>query len=120
MRNHQATVLSSGRSADIAYLLCAPKIVVFDLARDKVEHTNFGVMEDIKNGRIFSPKYESSVKIFASPHVIVFANEPCPAGKFSVDRIESIYLQQPIPIQVPDPITTASTSNGSFAFNFNF
>nr|QXP08173.1 MAG: replication associated protein [Arizlama virus] len=94
LRNHNATVLSSGKNADIAYLLDQPRIVVFDISRDHMEHVNFGVMEDIKNGRIFSPKYESRIKAFDVPHLVVFANEPCPFGKFSSDRIMDINLTE--------------------------
>jgi len=107
LRNKGATVLSSGKNADIAYLLDQPKIVVFDISRDSMEHTNFGVMEDIKNGRIFSPKYESRVKCFDIPHLIVFANEPCPYGKFSADRIQEHNLSEIIPElerEIPEPV----------------
>nr|QXP07793.1 MAG: replication associated protein [Arizlama virus] len=106
LRNHQATVLSTGKTADIAYLLDSPTIVVFDISRAQgMEHVNFGVMEDIKNGRIFSPKYESIIKAFAVPHIIVFANEPCPHGKFSADRLQEInlqgeYMSEPIPEEI--------------------
>lgn len=94
LRNYDAITVSSGKTADIAYLLDNPKIVVFDIARDAIDHVNFGVMEDIKNGRIFSPKYESAVKSFDIPHLVVFANCPCPHGKFSADRIDSINLTE--------------------------
>lgn len=97
LRNHGATVLSNGKCADIAYLLDSPKIVIFDISRERseqqnFEQVNFGVMEDIKNGRIFSPKYESTIKCFDSPHLIVFANAPCPYGKFSEDRIKEVNI----------------------------
>lgn len=88
MRNHEAVVVSSGKSADIAFLLDQPRIVCFDICRDGIDHVNFGIMEDIKNGRVFSPKYESAVKSFDIPHVVVFANCPPPHGKFSRDRID--------------------------------
>lgn len=88
LRNLGAVVLSSGKSNDIAYLLDSPKIVLFDLSRSQEDHVNYGIMEDIKNGRVFSPKYESMVKVFDIPHLLVFANFPCPHGKFSSDRIK--------------------------------
>lgn len=94
LRNHNATVISNGKTADIAYLLNAPTLVVFDISREGIEHVNYGVMENIKDGRIFSPKYESTIKFFEKPHLIVFANEPCPHGKFSEDRIKSINLTE--------------------------
>lgn len=81
-------------------MLDSPEIVVFDLAKEKAtqgfDTVNFGVMEDIKNGRIFSPKYESRVKCFKSPHLIVFANDRCPPGKFSSDRLREVNIPQRI------------------------
>lgn len=105
LTNYGATVLSTGKTADVAYLLDHPKIVVFDISRAQgMEHVNFSVMEDIKNGRIFSPKYESIIKAFDIPHIVVFANEPCPPGKFSADRLCEV------------EISTATPSN--YATNF--
>lgn len=91
--NHGAAVFSSGKSADIAHALDNPSIVVWDLSRSQEEHVNYGVMEDVKNGVIFSPKYESGTKIFKPPHVVVFANFLCPVGKFSEDRIRTKELK---------------------------
>lgn len=89
-RNHGALVISNGKTADIAYLMKKDyRIVVWDLARctdfDKI---NYGAMEDIKNCRIFSAKYQSVVKHFECPHIVVFANAPPPHGKFSADRLQ--------------------------------
>lgn len=107
LRNHGATTISTGKTADIAFLLDNPTIVVFDLSRSGMEHVNYGVMEDIKNGRIFSPKYESSIKAFDIPHIVVFANVPCPDGKFSVDRLQQVRISEPSPtaanFELPPP-----------------
>lgn len=102
-RNLGGTVLSNGKTADIAHVLDQPKIVCFDLARDSVDHLNFSVMEDIKNGRIFSPKYQSICKAFDSPHLVVFANYPCPHGKFSADRLQEVNLANWTPTSAPPP-----------------
>lgn len=91
-RNHGALVVSSGKTADIALVYDQHPIVVWDLSRCQMENVNYGPMEDIKNGRIFSPKYESRVKYFRVPHVIVFANFLCPDGKFSEDRLRVVNL----------------------------
>jgi len=48
----------------------------------------FGFMEQMKNGRIFSSKYQSGFKFFSRPHVVVFANVYPPFGAFSKDRLE--------------------------------
>lgn len=77
---------SNAKSADIAYALDNPKIVVFDFSRSQQEHINYSIIEDIKNGVVFSPKYESCTKMFRSPHVICFANWICDGSKMSADR----------------------------------
>lgn len=92
-RNHQAVRITNGKSADIAHCLDHPKIVIFDISRaTSLDVFNFPIVEDIKNGSVFSPKYDSAVKFFDTPHVIIFANLPCPAGKFSVDRLRQFEI----------------------------
>jgi len=111
-RNMGGLVVENGKTADIAHVLDQPKIVVFDFARctdsDKI---NYSVMECIKNGRIFSPKYQSICKSFDPPHLVVFANFPCPHGKFSADRLDETDLVRWRPT-VPAP-TEPSTSEPS-------
>lgn len=84
--NLGACVLNGGKSADVAYLLDNPRIVVWDLSRTQEEQVNYGLMESVKNGLVFSPKYESCVKVFPVPHVVVFCNFGWPGEKFSADR----------------------------------
>jgi len=84
--NMGALVLNGGKSADVAYMLDNPRIVVWDLSRTQEEQVNYGLMESVKNGLVFSPKYESCVKTFPSPHVVVFCNFGWPGEKFSADR----------------------------------
>lgn len=90
--NMNALVVTSGKTSDIAHAYDGQSIVVWDLSRFQLEHVNFGPMEDMKNGRIFSPKYDSTVKYFDIPHVVIFANWPCPPGRFSADRLEEVHL----------------------------
>jgi hypothetical protein len=69
-------IVTNGKIADIAHAYNNEKIVIFDLSLtqvDKIDHI-YSLMESFKNGRIFSPKYESVVKTFAPCHVVVFAN----------------------------------------------
>lgn len=92
--NYGALCLSGGKTADIAHVLDNHRIVIWDLAKAKdPQSVNYEVMEDVKNGCIFSPKYDSCVKHFEVPHVVVFANFICPDGKFSKDRIKLIILK---------------------------
>lgn len=94
-RNHGALVITGGKATDIAHAYDNHGIVVFDIARaTDIEHVSYGAMEDLKNGRIFSPKYDSCIKYFPIPHMVVFSNVPPPVGKFSEDRLEVIDLNE--------------------------
>jgi hypothetical protein len=83
-----AVVFTNGKMADISYAYKNEPIVIFDLARcqaDKIDNVYMAV-ENFKNGRIFSPKYESQTKVFPVPHVFVFANFEPDRNKLSHDR----------------------------------
>lgn len=85
--NHGAFLSTGGKTADIAFAYDRQPIAVFDLSRCREEQTPYQVLENLKDGRIFSPKYESCMKIFPPPHVVVFANFKIPDDKLSSDRI---------------------------------
>jgi hypothetical protein len=74
--HHNAFVISGGKVVDISHAYDEQPVVVFDLPHTLVDHCDhiYSVIESLKNGCIFSGKYESRVKTFETPHVIVFAN----------------------------------------------
>jgi hypothetical protein len=47
---------------------------------------NYGAIEQIKNGLLFSGKYEGGQCVFNQPHVIVFANAEPKEEQMSMDR----------------------------------
>jgi len=96
--NYQAQRFNNGKSGDIAYAIESPSIVVFDFSRSQEEHINYGIIEDVKNGYVFSAKYQSAGKRFPSPHVVVFANFPPLDGKLSSDRLVEINLNKKRPL----------------------
>ncbi len=63
-----------------------PKVIILDIPRHSRDYVNYGVIEQIKNGMIYSGKYEGGVCLFESPHIIVFSNSMPLESKFSVDR----------------------------------
>lgn len=74
----------------------ASRIYIFDLTRSKPteygQEDLYSALESIKNGLVQSAMYTSPMKVFAPPHVIVFANfEPnraqMSADRFSVHRV---------------------------------
>lgn len=85
---HGAIVFTGGKLADIAHAYDFQPIVIFDISRTKADcmNTIYEALETFKNGRIFSPKYESQCKVFKIPHVIAFANFEPDTSKLSEDR----------------------------------
>lgn len=72
---HGAVIMNNGASRDIAYAIGDnPKIVMFNYPRTVEGKLNYSILESIKDGMMFSSKYESKMKIFNAPHVVVMAN----------------------------------------------
>lgn len=84
--NLDAQVIANGKTRDIAHAYQNKKIVILNLARTPEEYINYTVMEQIKDGMIWSPKYESTMKYFKSPHLVVMANQWPDMTKVSLDR----------------------------------
>jgi len=93
VRNHRAVMLE-GRVQDMAYAYEGEPIVVFDVSRTAAENVQhlYTMAEKLKNGMLFSSKYESRVRLFDPPHVIFFANVPPLEGAWSADRVRLIDL----------------------------
>lgn len=65
--------LNNGKSADITYAWNGENIV-FDFSRTVEGHINWEVIEQLKNGRVLSTKYNSALKRFQRPHLFIFSN----------------------------------------------
>lgn len=63
-----------------------PQVIIIDVPRSTTEFINYGCIEAVKNGLLYSGKYEGGVCIFYPPHVVVFANEGPQLHKMSSDR----------------------------------
>jgi hypothetical protein len=88
MARHDAALFTNGKLADMAFAYNYERIVLIDLARtqaDRIDHF-YQFIESMKNGVVFSPKYESGKKLFSTPHVLVFANFEPDKSKLSEDR----------------------------------
>jgi hypothetical protein len=90
--HENAQVLLPGKKADMAYSLNPLIRVLFvDAPRSKQgEFIQYDFLEDVKNGYVFSPKYESRVKYLEKVHVVVFMNERPDETKLSRDRFEIV------------------------------
>lgn len=91
-------VLVPGKKADMAYILKPCLSVLFlDAPRSKQgEFIQYDFLEDIKNGYVFSSKYESRVKTFAPMHVVVNMNEDPDLTKLSLDRYDILNINDPL------------------------
>lgn len=63
-----------------------PHIVLLDVPRTSVDFINYGALECLKNGLLYSGKYEGGQCVFKHPHVICFANELPNMEAMSADR----------------------------------
>lgn len=88
--------LSSGKGSDLTYQIIKqkhdPKIILFNLSRMVEGAFSYAAVESIKDGIVFSGKYEGGTKLFNSPHVLIFANFPPAVDQLSPDRWNIIQL----------------------------
>jgi hypothetical protein len=90
----KSQVLLPGKKADMAYTLDPTIRVLFmDAPRSKQgEYLMYDFLEDVKNGYVFSSKYESRVKRLSQVHVVVNMNEEPDMTKLSRDRYNVIHI----------------------------
>lgn len=100
---YQNVVISEGKKADVfnqllqlyeseEYDMTKPIICILDISRHNQDYINYGCLESIKNGMVYSGKYEGGKMFFTSPHIIVFSNEEPDYHKWSEDRYNVICL----------------------------
>lgn len=72
------------------------KSFIFDIPRQNKNKISWKSIESIKNGLIYSPKYEGGVASFNSPHVIIFSNFKPDIDEFtlSADRIKCYRIDE--------------------------
>lgn len=89
--NHDnAQVLLPGRKQDMTYALETNIRVLFmDAPRSRQgDIIQYDFLEDVKNGYVFSSKYESRAKHLGKVHVVVMMNEGPDESKLSRDRYD--------------------------------
>ena len=80
-----AVVYDSGKK-DILFAHKDHTKVIFDLSRTQEGYVSYDAMETLKKGFCFSGKYESGMKVYPKPHLVVFANWEPDKAKLSADR----------------------------------
>ncbi len=95
-RRHQcdSQILRIGKRDDLAHVI-DPECRVFfiDVPRGGMEHLQYVILESLKDGYVFSPKYDSTTKKMRNKvHVIVFSNEEPSSTALSRDRYMITYI----------------------------
>jgi len=89
-------VLRIGKRDDLAYSIDPNKTVfLFDIPRTQMTYLQYSVLEMLKDQLVFSPKYESGLKILTTvPLVVVFSNEEPDRTQMSADRFKVTNIRQ--------------------------
>lgn len=92
VKTHNVLFCNGGKTKDLINLVFnqdmdATKCIIWDLPRENEGFVSSSTVEAVKNGMVCNTKFETGVKLFNSPHVIIFSNFP-PASKegLSADR----------------------------------
>lgn len=63
-----------------------PELIICDIPRSSRGFINYGVLEQIKNGVIYSGKYEGGQLFLPKLHLLVFSNDMPDIDEMSKDR----------------------------------
>lgn len=90
-------ILRIGKRDDLAYAIDNTKSMFFiDVPRNQSPYLQYSILESLKDRMVFSPKYESGLKILSqTPHVTVFMNEEPDRNELTSDRY---YIIRPNPL----------------------
>lgn len=89
---YKAQRFTNGKTKDIAFAYTNAKYVCFDFARSCEDRINYQIIEDLKNGILFSSKYESKSFMFEPPKIIILANFYPDINKLSTDRWDILQI----------------------------
>lgn len=85
--NEKSQVLAMGKQADMAYALDPDIRVLFiNCTRTQAEFMNYSFLEAVKDGLVFSSKYESRLVKLNKVHVVVMMNTQPDMNALSKDR----------------------------------
>lgn len=83
---------TNGKNTDISYAYNGEDICVFDFSRSLEDRINYDIIEQLKNGMVFSNKYESKCKMFKPPKILCLSNFYPNLEKLSKDRWDIVDL----------------------------
>nr|WAE42646.1 MAG: replication associated protein [Cressdnaviricota sp.] len=102
---HNAFYAQVSKKDDVFYAYDYQSIVVFDYTRADREYANYSVIESMKNGVFFSPKYQSITKVNTGVKVIVFSNWQPNKEMLSKDRWQIMDLSD-YNVELPSKVLT--------------
>ena len=71
---HYGAIVVQGQARDVFHEWQGEPIVIFDISHSLSEKIDYSAMDSIKNGIVFSGKYDSKVTFYKQPEVLVFAS----------------------------------------------
>jgi len=89
---YNAIYIDEGKKSDLLNIIFNVKklnsksVICIDIPRDNGNNCSYKAIEQIKNGMICNTKYETGMRLFNSPHVVIFSNFPPDTDKLSADR----------------------------------
>jgi len=89
---YNAIYIDEGKKSDLINIvynvekITSKSIIVIDIPRTNGNSVSYKAIEQIKNGMICNTKYETGMKLFNSPHVVIFSNFEPDLEKLSFDR----------------------------------
>lgn len=96
-QNKKVQIFDSSKKENLAFSIDENiDVVIFDLTKSAKGFTNWDAIECIKNGVIFSGKYQSQTKILNKiPNVVIFCNDIDKdlSAKISVNRLRFINIK---------------------------
>lgn len=108
-KNLRVEVLRPGKMPDMASSITGQAdVYIMDVPRAQAEFLQYGFLEQLKDGFVFSSKYHSTMKAVKPCHVVVFMNEEPDMSKLSEDRYHVIRVEPDhlVPYEPPVPPTS--------------
>jgi len=95
---HKAITIQGGKLADIMNIIFnldmdIVNMLIIDVPRNNLNNVSYSAIECILNGMITNTKFETGVKVFNPPHVVIFSNYLPDRTKLSEDRWNIVELE---------------------------
>lgn len=102
--HHDTAVFGNAGKKDLAYAYDGQPIVAFNLTRTTEGRVNYESMESLKDGLMFSAKYESETKVYQNPpKMLVMSNTLPDTTAMSIDRWDMYQLEEGRLSKLPSP-----------------